>query len=609
MGNICLQPYNDHLADAHGEDEEIENMQDPGEMLYLRQSLSMSMSAQQRTRAMFSDPRGPGGYEDVSSSSELESFAPHPIRPMSSQSTLRNSLPSSSSTVSGSGLFFATLMSAVPGSVGTSRRSSGESSPTLRASSISFQRSLFLSTGEKGPLILPRTSSLTTLVLDMQSVVDAILRHLPYEEVQKFSRVSRLWRAAAGPILSKQTVVLTLGWDWGGREWSAAAFPVMEYVLDDFPSCPVVKGNASLEFDSEEEEEEEFDQVGFFGANSKAAAASLPPIKASTCITVYRPVTFNMEDSAPEPFPATATEINQIRITPLTAASPRIFNIHRGDPGDFPSVTSSSPASSRRPNDDTATSLMMPAFTDSLDGLVDMKNAVGPSSVTSTEPAERCIRGRLPARDYGAFSDAIFGKGFGLVLNPSRSGFETLSVVSREWKEVQTEVLPGFGVGDREKEGKEVEEVELCSAARLGQLRRYVKEIGGAQTVLDAVVNSVAMKRYLSCPEEDRVWAFRHVIETLLEPSDPERGHHELNDTINRLDKIAHRVEILSQVGIPGSQRLDRLRSYYAEGCRAWRSIIGGDIALRVGGYHGSLSNDDAVYKFLSAELLPAFTL
>ncbi|KAI8854938.1 hypothetical protein BC829DRAFT_378853 [Chytridium lagenaria] len=250
-------------------------------------------------------------------------------------------------------------------------------------------------------------------------------------------------------------------------------------------------------------------------------------------------------------------------------------------------------------------------FSDSVDTLadedIDLTEPINTSAATSADadvPAERCVRGRIPARDYNAFMDTIVGTSFCLVFNPSRSNFETLAVVSKGVKE-GVELVEGFGSG----KGKDVvEDVQICSEARLNQLRRYMKEIGGSQTILDAVINSVAMKRYLSCAEEERVWAFRYVIETLLEPSDPERGHHELNDTINRLDKIAHRVEILSQVGIPGAQRIDRLRSYYAEGCRAWRSILGGDLALRVGGYLGSLTNEDAVYKFLSAVLLPSFT-
>ncbi|KAJ3105850.1 hypothetical protein HDU97_007494 [Phlyctochytrium planicorne] len=579
MGNICLEPFREVGVEVvdHSEEGEIENMQDPGEMLYLRQSLSHSVGGQMQMQMV-----------------EAEDWDMHE-RPPSSASTART-LRSQNST------FFATLLSAVPTVVG-SRRCSGE---TLRTS-MSFQRQAYLTTGEKGPLILPRTSSLTTLILDTTPIIESILAHMPYREVQKFSRLSKSWRKVAGSILKKYTVFVTLGWDFEGREWSAPAFVVNEYSVDEMPSL----GRMRLGIDSDSEDEEEYARP-----HSAREVLSLPSLKPSTKITVYRPVTFNMEDCAPGPLPGMAGEINQIKITPLTAAPPRTFFLDRGD-STFP-MTPSAFSNSRR-NTRTLSTPIDPFTEDDFED-IDVntpRTLVHSSSMVLGEEedmkkmdvvGERCVRGRVPAKDYGSFCETIFGKTFSLVLNPSGNNFETLSVVSKEWKKKDEGALLDMGNEKAAVSSVPEEEGNICSEARLNQLKRYVKEIGGSQTILDSIVSSVAVKRYLSCPEAERVWAFRYVIETLLEPSDPERGHHELNDTINRLDKIAHRVEILSQVGLPGSQRMDRLRSYYAEGSRAWRSIVGGDIALRVAGYTGNLGNDDAVYRFLSSTLLPIFT-
>ncbi|KAJ3112411.1 hypothetical protein HDU96_004590 [Phlyctochytrium bullatum] len=733
MGNVCLQPCQfedpDQPIDSHADDDEpadqvdqvmVENMQSPGELTYIRQTLGLALGSLGGTATDPSNPLQPGYHrhqrplftddhgrhvfaEDLADDdAELQTFALHPapIRPMSTSPTLfsptdgAGSLhgsrpPSSASTThssrtlsaASSGLFFGTLMSAVPATVGILPTDEDDTkphsnqhlrptpSPTPRAPSISIQRSLFLATGEKGPLILPRSSSLTTLVLDMRPVVDLLFRHLSYREVQKFSRVSRLWREAAAPVLARHAVVVTLGWDWGGREWSIQAFPWLEY---EIVNGPRIKPAPRLDLELQEEVEgagvvdaDGFEEV-FIGGEApvrgkKRGALAVKQREAKknvTRVTVYRPVTFNMEDVSPGPFPARSAEISQIRITPLAAATPRVFNVQSEGP--LPGVTASKPGVATTPtlgrNEFRVGANVFVREIDPTMEEVEMEDVEMEEPVrkaASGPPAERCVRGRLPRRDYAAFMDAVYGTSFGLVLSPSGANFETLAVVTKEWRraegvedeEERMEPAPLLTLADEEpkprrsstdelvariddllaagaveerkkkeeegkvkKEGEEEAPEVLCSGYRLEELRGFAREVGFPMNLLEAVVNTVAMKRYLSASEEERIWAFRHVVETLLEPSDPERGHHELNDSINRLDKIAHRVEILTQVGIPGNQRVDRLRSYYAEGCRAWRSIVGGDLALRVAGYRGNLGNDDAVYRYLSGTLLPSFT-
>ncbi|KAJ3193436.1 hypothetical protein HK101_004829 [Irineochytrium annulatum] len=493
--------------------------------------------------------------------------------------------------------------------------SSSSSDMTLR-DSMSFQASQLFHFGadKAAPLILPRSSSLMTLVLEMSSVVENIFSTLPYHQVQRLSRTCRLWRDIAGPCLHRKTVIVTLAWEWGGREWSVAAFPLETYPLSNGGLLAESAGGGATHCDAEDDDSDEDGDVPVITNGTRtdrlltslrtaASKYSSPTYSAldkrddlsarngeTPRVTVYKPVTFNM-DTQPDPLPVSYAELTQVRITPLNAvAQPRRF--------DVASFASYSP-----PPPSSASMSMASALDDGSD-----------SSFTPKLAA--CSKGRLPRRDH-LFMDVLFGRDFALKLSPSGGSIETLSVLSKEWEKASTCDADPTGVVDAFKLGDDEEEEEgtsstgeaLLSLERWRELLRFQKELGQPQGMLTSVLNSVAMREYLSCPERDRVWAFRSVIEALIEPLDPERGHFELNDIINRLDRIAHRVDILSQVGVPGAQRRDRLRSYFTEACRCFRSVKGGDLALRVSGFRGSLrsGNEEEIYTHL-AKVLRDFT-
>lgn len=161
--------------------------------------------------------------------------------------------------------------------------------------------------------------------------------------------------------------------------------------------------------------------------------------------------------------------------------------------------------------------------------------------------------------------------------------------------------------------------------------------------------DTVAMRYYLSCEASERVWAFRAVMETLISGHKGDErlggnkafaampggnslnsnsdgrgaafdnsinnsssiffaGQQALDDLISRINKINHRVEVLCQVDVPGTQRLERLQSCFAEASRAWLSKKGAGLALRVSGYTGRVENEEGVYEHLVGVLLPVFS-
>ncbi|KAJ1563019.1 hypothetical protein HK405_004144 [Cladochytrium tenue] len=348
-----------------------------------------------------------------------------------------------------------------------------------------------------------------------------------------------------------------------------------------------------------------------------------------------------MEDCSPGPLPISTADLTQICITPLVAAPARLFKISTSEvPFSSTDAASHSAASAAvppsSPTSDRSSlelSSLVPTQTSPAASLshspsqppstASVASSSRPASTqmtsitltTSAGSFSRCVRGRLPRRDH-VFADAVFGPRFGLVMSTSGAEIESLAVVTAEG---------GTAVIGAGSETPEHAPRPLASEMRWGQLARFQKELasslvaGGAgwavgavghvgMNGLMAVRETVPMRHYLSCPEPERIWAFRAVMEILIDPLDPEHGHHDLNGAVARLDRISHRVEILCQVDVPGTKRRERLRSYFAEGSRAWLALRGGDLALRVSGYVGAMRNDEDVYEHLTRVLLPAFT-
>ncbi|KAI9327301.1 hypothetical protein DFJ73DRAFT_964811 [Zopfochytrium polystomum] len=547
-------------------------------------------------------------------------------------------------------------------------RTRSNSIPSLNATAQSMNELLIarsiqrFKSSASGPLILPRSSSLTALVLDIPSVISGVLRHLPYPQVQRLSRLNKSWRELAAPILARQTVVLTLGWDWGGREWSVPVFPYASWELDAekgleeagfFAAGPPGWERRRHRADGRRTSDDE----SLFGDSERDDARSSTmeetyfdaPHQPPFTITKFKPVTFNMEDTYPGPLPISSSELTQIRLTPLVAAPARMFDVTGRSTSTTPPPSSSHSHASRSvsstptsptvftprspPHDLSGPPQPSGASSFSTSTLATLPTSASFRATLQTPSFSRVIRGRLP-RPERVFADAIFGPRCSLIMAANGSHIESVDVITAEGGAAV--VGPGGDVA--ESGGASV----LASEARWRQLLRYQKELGayasrrssssssgsvygGSQAAGDDgsrparfghvgivglldVRDSVAMRYYLSCPEGERIWAFRAVMETLIDPLDPERGHHEISEVISRIDRISHRVDILCQVDVPGTQRRERLNSYFSEACRAWLTVRGGDLSLRVSGYVGSMRNEEDVYEHIARVLVPAFT-
>ncbi|KAJ3078673.1 hypothetical protein HDU99_000441 [Rhizoclosmatium hyalinum] len=152
---------------------------------------------------------------------------------------------------------------------------------------------------------------------------------------------------------------------------------------------------------------------------------------------------------------------------------------------------------------------------------------------------------------------------------------------------------------------------------------------------------------------------FKQVIITLLSPNPAENttpGQTALTASITKLDKVAHRVDILLMLDVPFTQRKDRLAEYHREAWSVWMRLdrerssgglikkkqkeakeldrdslfeevdleeseieddegdetsdsvpVAGGVALRVSGYTGSLKDCESVYDHLQGVLLVEF--
>ena len=179
----------------------------------------------------------------------------------------------------------------------------------------------------------------------------------------------------------------------------------------------------------------------------------------------------------------------------------------------------------------------------------------------------------------------------------------------------------------------------LTSSQRWRELIAYQKETTGGGNnrheadgdgfvSLNALYNipyTAAGRYYLSCPETERLWAFRGVMEMLMQQNNGDINNNKNNNNnskntsihyetatlstlISKCETIAHRVDVLCQVDVPGAQRIERLQAYFAEACRLWLSAKGAAMALRVTGYRGEIGDEEDVYEWIVKVVIPAFT-
>ncbi|KAJ3290441.1 hypothetical protein HDU76_007392 [Blyttiomyces sp. JEL0837] len=544
-----------------------------------------------------------------------------------------------------------------------------------------------------GPLILPRSSSLTAMVFNIPEVATCLMNVLSVGEAQRLSRVCRTWREACGVVISRKTGFVTLEWeiqnDGDGDdgsvrigEWSCPVVGIERWGLDvdleevggpengeirRVDSKWVVqddgmsKGGKTkdalfVDFDMDEIDlllEESLNEPVKKKQNkqqlSKRRASATG--KSFVNVTKYIPITFNNLAANSGPLPVPFSKVTKARLTPRRGAPPRSFNLTTPsnpqtnivetstpsvslptattavpipqsaplDPLDetfneifnlVPSVVSAPVNTSTPPMypDTYVAALVKPTTSTLLSTSPSSSSSSSKSKLTTTSSITKptnpyAIHGKLPRRDH-VFSPAVFGLDFGIVMDPSGCYVEAFAVAD--------DVLVGSGGGSGR--GNHAHGMLVASKSRWEELVSFAREVGGDKgiAVLEEVKESVAMRYYLSVNEGDKVWAFRAVMETLLDPlhQDPESGSHILNDRISRIDRIAHRIDILCQVDVPGIQRLERLKSYFGEVRKCWCEMRGfvGELSLRVSGFSGGLKGnmDEGVFDHLVGVLVPA---
>ncbi|KAI9355089.1 hypothetical protein DFJ73DRAFT_289101 [Zopfochytrium polystomum] len=354
-----------------------------------------------------------------------------------------------------------------------------------------------LQSASVGPLILPRTSSLTALVLDLPAVVQGVLRSLPLAHVQRLSRINKQWRELAASVLARQTFALTLSFDGGEREWSVLVFPFEEYLLDassDEGARGPVKGyrqnltgrDSAILLDSEDDE---------VPAEPESYLTT-----SAVKVTKYKPVTFNKESCLPATQPIRTEDISQICIAPVSRGAPRTFSMK-------------APALDLVSDEPYLEPLQLYDEPDPL----------------STPKSDVCCRGRLPRRD-NVFSEALFGARCGLVLTPSGADVDYFVVVSEE-----EDGAGGAGLGGGDAPGWQTVAIGgpvLVSEGRWRELLKFQKELetaagatafrgslqrapffgakGGGNALdareLFAIIDTVAVRNYLSCTEDQKVF-------------------------------------------------------------------------------------------------------
>ncbi|KAJ3232930.1 hypothetical protein HDU78_006794 [Chytriomyces hyalinus] len=451
-------------------------------------------------------------------------------------------------------------------------------------------------------LVLPRSSSLTSSVLSSKAIVSRVFRQLQPAVAQRLSRVNKMWRSCAAEELARNIITVELSWETSMPllgKWTGYFIKDLEYQIDE--SISILQLRAWT-----------FDSL-LIGAKqtSKKQNRKEDKLKAAAL-----PSTIPTHD------------VCEIAVT-------------------FPIVPTPAPVSP-----------LIPQF-----------QAVPIPGSASTNPYT-CVFSRnethfatsnqQSTKETASATDVIFSKNCGLFFDHAGSVDIVRVGIAPGIVHPESEAAPVSVLYDLERVKKSV---TLFSRERWTELMRYEAEVlamsktvleKGAKTPLQRCFDSCSVRNYLSCPEDARIWAFKQVLVTLLSPNNDSlsAGMNELSTALAKLDKVAHRVDILQMLDVPYNQRRERLGEYYLDAWKVWMGLcpgegsratdlmdveddeglfeeidllvsgggggdasggasvrcpVGGGISLRLSGYSGSLKDYEAVYRHLQNVLLPEF--
>ncbi|KAJ3230580.1 hypothetical protein HDU81_004422 [Chytriomyces hyalinus] len=448
-------------------------------------------------------------------------------------------------------------------------------------------------------LVLPRSSSLTSSVLSTKSVMARVFRQLQPAVAQRLSRVNKMWRSCAGEELSRNIITVELSWETSMPllgKWTGFFIKDLEYQIDESISILQLR---TWTFD-----------FSLVGGKQHSKKQSRKDDKFKSAVPSSIPTHDVCEIAVT--FPVVPMSAPALPLTPQFQAVP------------IPGSASTNPY----------------------------------SCVFSRNETHFATSNQQSTRETVSATDVIFSKNCGLFFGHTGTVDMVRVGIAPGKVHPESEAAPVSVSYDLERVKKSV---TLFSRERWTELMRYEAEVlamsktvleKGAKTPLQRCFDSCAVRNYLSCPEDARIWAFKQVLVTLLSPNNDtlSAGMNELSTALAKMDKVAHRVDILQMLDVPYNQRRERLSEYYLDAWKVWMGLcpgegsratdlmdveddeglfeeidllvsgggadasgasvrcpVGGGISLRLSGYSGSLKDYEAVYRHLQNVLLPEF--
>ncbi|KAI8620940.1 hypothetical protein BC830DRAFT_1096405 [Chytriomyces sp. MP71] len=474
-------------------------------------------------------------------------------------------------------------------------------------------------------LVLPRSSSLTNSVLTSKLIVTKVFEFLQPSVAQKLSRVSKLWRSCAAVELARNIAIVELSWETSPTtlgKWSGGFIKDTEFEID--------------------------------------ASVSMIQLRAWTFGTLCKSCTESFTNGTPfkskankkEPLPVTCIPVPEVSEITVT----------------FPNTRLATVSGSLHSKSISTVTIPACVLAPQLHAVATAANVTSNGS-TATQPNATVFsksqthfgigKQQVSKGSAGLSCDVIFTKNVGVFFGMTRSEGVT-NVEMLRLGALPASTLDENAVGCLSYDLSRVKQsITLYSRERWMDLMKFEAEMmgmsktvieRGQKTPLQRCFDSCAVRNYLSCPEEERVLAFKQVLITLLSSSHDNlaTGFNTVASAIAKLDKVAHRIEILLLLDVPYNQRRERLNEYYLDAWKAWMGLcigeesretdlmdaeeddglfeeidllvsgaeesavrcpVGGGVSLRISGYTGSLKDHEAVYNHLKEVLLPEFSL
>ncbi|KAJ3143180.1 hypothetical protein HK100_003858 [Physocladia obscura] len=460
-------------------------------------------------------------------------------------------------------------------------------------------------------LFLPRSSSLSSSVLTLPPILARLFPYLSPGQTQRIARVCKVWRSAAFLCISDSCINVSLKWipspAFPSGIWDGRFMPDQVYSVDN-SGLTILQLNAWT-----------FGTI-FRKSNESAVPAYPPPLESSSYTVIPVP------------------HIEEISVTfPIVQKLPIKHSASKKSFKD-----ASGPTTTRTVN-----------FT-------------VPKNHFQTQPSFNTSKSAASVPTAVLFSEncAIYFDSTGCGIQSIRLGKLASTTVTTN--KGNTKVSYDYGLCVKKNPS-------IYSQLRWMQLIKFEAEVmsvmggnnidDGSMSPLMACFESCAVRNYLSCPEKERILAFKNIITTVLSGSSSpgntfsdQAGTNILGLAMSKLAKIAHRVDILLMLDMPFTQRAQRLNEYHVETWRLWMNLLPsfqkndvlsltkvedadhtaslfddidltddnettsdqifsfaethvtpvvGGVALRVFGYRGNLKDYENIYEFIHNTIVP----